>query len=173
MLQDQPKIWFAARTRRNQEKSIKVRLEQIGIDHFIPFRHEFRQRKDRKVRLLVPVIPNIVFIYTDYQTSLSIVNNHNVKISYLRAIDGKGPLIVPRKQLEDFKLICDSKVECNLVENLEKGDKVVVSDGYLAGLEGELINSTKNNKRMIVRLDGIASFEIVISACKLKKIPKS
>lgn len=172
MLHDNQKKWFAARTRRNQERLIKTRLEEVGIDHFIPFHHEFHQRKDRKVRLLVPVIPNIVFIHTDYQTSLSIINNERIHISYLKAIDRKGPLIVPQKQLEDFKLICESKIDCNLVENLVKGDRVVVLDGCLAGLEGELINNNKNNHRIIVRLDGIASFEIVITKCKLKKIDK-
>lgn len=171
MLQNQPKAWFAAHTRRNQEKSIKTRLEQIGIDHFIPFRIEFHQWKDRKIQLFVPVIPNIVFIFTDYQTSLSIVNQYGVKISYLKAIDGKGPLIVPHKQLEDFKLICESKIKCAVVENLAKGDRVVVTGGCLAGLEGELINDNKNN-RMIVRLEGVASIELFISANELKKISK-
>lgn len=170
MLQSYSKIWFAARTRRNQEKSIKVKLEQIGVDHFIPFRKEVRRRKDRCVELWVPVIPNIVFIHTDYQTSLSIVNDYGVKISYMRAIDGKGPLIVPEKQLDDFRFICENNIKYTLTETLTKGDRVTVIDGCLAGLEGELISNSRNSGRMILRLDGIASFELAISVSSLRRI---
>lgn len=170
MLQSYAKIWLAARTKRNQEKSIKVKLERIGVEHYIPFREELRQRKDRKVQLLLPVIPNIVFIFTDYHTSLSIVNEYGIKISYLKAIDGKGLLIVPPKQIEDFKLICDSKIDCTLVKTLTKGDRVVVINGCLTGLEGELISGNKNNSRVVVRLDGIASLEISVPVSDLRKI---
>lgn len=170
MLPSYIKIWFAARTRRNQERSIKIKLEQIGVEHFVPFRKELRKRKDRSVELWVPVIPNIVFVFTDYHTSLSIVNEYGIKISYLKAMDGKGPLIVPQKQMDDFKLICENNVRYTLTETFAKGDRVIVISGCLTGLEGELMNTHKNNGRVIVRLDGIASFELAISVCDLKKI---
>jgi transcription antitermination factor NusG len=167
------KVWFAARTRRNQEKFIKTRLEQIGVEHFIPFRKEFRRRKDRTVELLIPVIPNIVFIYTDYQTSLATVNNYGIRLSYIREIGGRGHLVVPQKQMDDFKLICRGDVSYNVTEGGEtfsKGDRVAVVSGSLAGLEGELIHSTRSGGRVILKLDHIASFELTISASNLRKI---
>jgi transcription antitermination factor NusG len=167
------KVWFAARTRRNQEKVIKTRLEQIGVEHFIPFRKEFRRRKDRTVELMVPIIPNIVFIYTDYQTSLSTVNDYGVRLSYIRRIDGKGRLVVPQKQMDDFQLICRSNVSYTLsqgAEPLVKGDRVVVVSGSLAGLEGELTHGARSGGRVILKLDHIASFELTISVNCLRKI---
>ena len=119
---------------------------------------------------MVPVIPNVVFIYTDYHTGLSIVNEYGVKISYMRAIDGKGPLIVPEKQLEDFRFICENNIKYTLTDTLVKGDRVTVVNGCMAGLEGELIAGNRNNGRMIIRLDGIASFELAISINCLKKL---
>lgn len=163
-------MWFVARVRRNQERLIKERLEQLGIENYIPFRKEIRKRKDRKVEVLTPVIPNIVFIYTDFHTSMSIVNNYGVKISYIRSIDGKRLLIVPQKQMDDFKLICESNVEYTLNETFEKGDHVLVVDGCLKGIEGELISVNKENCRILVRLDGIATFKLVIHANMLSKI---
>jgi transcription antitermination factor NusG len=166
------KLWFAARTRRNQERQIKSRLEQIGVEHFIPFRKEFRRRKDRVVELSVPVIPNIVFIYSDYSTSLSTINDYGIRISYLSAIDGRGRLVVPPKQMDDFKLICQSNILYNVSapEPLARGDRVVVVAGSLTGLEGELVHTAHNNGRVIVKLDHIASFELTISADSLRKI---
>lgn len=164
------KMWYAARTRRNQERQIKTRLEQIGVEHFIPFRREFRRRKDCAVELTVPVIPNIVFIFTDYQTSLLIVNDFGIRLSYLRETGGNGHLVVPQKQMDDFKLICESDVEYTLAENFAKGDRVVVVEGCLAGLEGELIHAGRSNGRVVMKLDHIASFELTISVGSLRKI---
>ncbi|MDR1671457.1 MAG: UpxY family transcription antiterminator [Alistipes sp.] len=166
------KVWYAARTRRNQEKVIKTRLEQIGVEHFIPFRREVRTRKDRRVELLVPVIPNIVFIYTDYQTSLATVNDFGIRLSYIRQIDGRGRLVVPQKQMDDFKLICQSNVSYSVSgpETFAKGDRVVVVGGCLTGLEGELIHAARNGGRVILKLDHIASFELTISVNNLRKI---
>jgi transcription antitermination factor NusG len=167
------KVWFAARTRRNQEKIIKTRLEQIGVEHFIPFRTEFRTRRDRTVQLQVPIIPNIVFIHTDYPTSLSTVNDYGIRISYIREIGGSGHLVVPQKQMDDFQLICRSNVSYTVSdgsETLARGDRVMVVSGSLAGLEGELIHTARNSGRVILKLDHIASFELTISVNNLRKI---
>lgn len=135
----------------------------LKVEHFVPFRQEIRQRKDRKVKLQVPVIPNIIFLYTDYLTGLSIINNYGLNVSLMKSIDGKGPLIVPEKQMENFIRFCENKVPYTRTDSFIKGEKVTVNSGPLMGLEGELVNDCKKkNARIIIRLDGIAAFEVVI-----------
>jgi len=169
MLYYKSNVWFAARVKRNQEKLIKKRLEQLGIENYVPFRKEVRKRKDRKVEIWTPVIPNIVFIYTDFYTGISIANDYGIKISYIKAIDGKSFLVVPQKQMDDFRLICESGVSCVLEETFEKGDRVLIIDGCLKGIEGELINTNKDNSKMLIRLEGIATFKLTIPANMLSK----
>lgn len=169
MLYCKSKVWFAARARRNQERLIKAKLDQLGIENYVPFRKEVRKRKDRTVEVWMPVIPNIVFIYTDFHTAISIANDYGIKISYLKAIDGKSLLIVPQKQMDDFKLICESGMKCILEETFEKGDRVLVIDGCLKGVEGELISTNKDNSKMLVRLEGIATFKLIVPANILTK----
>ncbi|MDU1891701.1 MAG: UpxY family transcription antiterminator [Dysgonomonas sp.] len=163
-------VWFAARVRRNQERLIKSKLEQLGIENYVPFRKEVRKRKDRKAEVLTPVIPNIVFIYTDFYTGISIANDYGVKISYIKAMDGKNLLVVPQKQMDDFKLICESGVKCTLEETFEKGDRVLVTDGCLKGIEGELIDTNNDCSKMLVRLEGIATFKLIVQANMLSKL---
>lgn len=162
MLYYKSNVWLAARVRRNQERLIKAKLEQLGVENYVPFRKEIRNRKDRKVEIWRPVIPNIVFIYTDFHTGMSIANDYGIKISYLRSIDNKSLLIVPQKQMDNFKIICESGVECTLEDTFEKGDKVLIVNGCLKGIEGELINTNKDNSKMLVKLEGIAAFKVVI-----------
>lgn len=166
------KYWFAVRTKRNQERVIKTKLEVIGVEHFIPFRQEIRQRKDRKVKLQVPVIPNIIFLFTDYLTSLSIINDYGLNISLMKSIGGSGPLIVPEKQMDNFMRFCENKVPYTRIESFVKGKKIIITSGPLAGLEGELVSDCKKKTaRIIIKLDGIASFEVVIGAEHLNSHP--
>ncbi|MDR2955190.1 MAG: UpxY family transcription antiterminator [Prevotella sp.] len=164
-------VWFAARVRRNQEKLVKAKLEQLGVKNYVPFRKEIRRRKDRKIEISTPVIPNIVFIYTDFYTGISIANDYGIKISYMKAMDGKSLLTVPQKQMDDFRLICESSVQCCLEETFEKGDRVLVVDGCLKGVEGELLDTSKDNSKMLIRLDGIATFKLTVPANILSKMP--
>jgi len=169
MLHYKSSVWFAARVRRNQERLIKTKLEQLGVENYVPFRKEVRKRKDRRVEIWMPVIPNIVFIYTDFRTGMSIANDYGLKVSYMKAMDGKGLLVVPQKQMDDFRLICESGFECILEETFEKGDRVQVMDGCLKGVEGELISSNRDNSKMLVKLEGIATFKLVVPANILSK----
>lgn len=163
-------VWLAARVRRNQERLIKSKLEQLGVENYVPFRKEVRKRKDRRVEVWMPVIPNIVFIYTDLHTGMSIANDYGLKVSYMKAMDGKGLLVVPQKQMDDFRLICESGVDCTIEETFEKGDHVKIIEGSLKGVEGELISSNKDNSKMLVKLDGIATFKLIVPAGILSKI---
>ncbi|WP_029906723.1 UpxY family transcription antiterminator [Prevotella sp. 10(H)] len=169
MLYYKTNVWLAARVRRNQEKSVKAKLEQLGVQNYVPFRKEIRKRKDRKVEVWMPVIPNIVFIYTDFYKGMSIANDYGIGISYLKAIDGKGLLIVPQKQMDDFRLICESGINCIMEETFEKGDRVLVVSGCLKGVEGELISTNRDNSKMLVRLEGIATFKLTIPVNMLRK----
>lgn len=171
MLYYKSNVWLAARVRRNQERLIKAKLEQLGVENYVPFRKEIRKRKDRKVEIWTPVIPNIVFIYTDFYTGISIANDYGINISYIKALGSKDLLVVPQKQMDNFKLICESGIECTLEETFEKGDRVLVTEGYLKGVEGELIGTNKDSSKMLVRLEGIATFKLIVPANILRKTP--
>ena len=71
--------------------------------------------------------------------------------------------------MEDFKLICESGVNCIIEETFETGDRVLIIDGCLKGVEGELISSNKDNSKMLVRLEGIATFKLTIPVDMLSK----
>ncbi|NDV67934.1 UpxY family transcription antiterminator [Dysgonomonas sp. 25] len=162
-------VWLAARVRRNQERLVKTKLEQLGVKNYVPFRKEFRRRRDRNVEVWIPVIPNLVFIHTDLRTGMSIANDYGVRLSYMRSVDGKKLLVVPQKQMDDFRLICESGVKCVLEETFEKGDRVKIIKGCLTGLEGELVDTNKDNSKVFVRLEGIATFKLFVPVDMLSK----
>lgn len=62
------------------------------------------------------------------------------------------------KQMEDFMFLLDFSTDGVEVLNkdLKRGDRVRVIKGPLLGLEGELVR-LKGHKRVVIRLDGVAS----------------
>ncbi len=156
-LSDNELHWYVANTCR-QEKKIKQRLDNMGIENFIPFQQIARKIHGVDKLIEVPVIPNLVFIHTTFKSCMSLIQEYAFDMRYLRDRETGNFLIVPDKQMNDFMFLLDfSKEMVEVVnENLKKGDKVRVIKGDFAGIEGELIR-VKGHKRVVVRLEGVVS----------------
>ena len=48
--------WYAVYTSSRAEKRVKERLEQVGIECYLPLRTEFRMWSSRKKKVSVPLI---------------------------------------------------------------------------------------------------------------------
>ena len=110
------------------------------------------------VKVEKPVIPNLIFIHSDYNTCLSLVNEYKLSMNYLLNLETRQLLVVPDKQMQDFMFLLDFSEDAVQVlnENLRQGDRVRVIKGEFAGIEGELIR-IKGHKRVVVRLEGAFS----------------
>ena len=150
--------WYAGRVRYNTEKKIKDFLVQNNITHYIPFEKKIIERDRRRKRVIRPVIPCYIFVYTDYQTLLSLPRQCGYPISYVRNIVTHHIQEIPSKQMQDFMLILDfSETTIKIGNtNIKQGDRVRVIKGDFAGIEGELIR-IKGHKRVVVRLEGLFS----------------
>ena len=151
--------WYAAKTRHQAERKIKRKLDEMKIENFIPFQTEMIERNGKKVKKEKPIIPNLIFIRTDYNTALSLPNELGISINYLRNLQTKSLLIVPDKQMQDFMFLVDFSEEIIMLDNaanLKSGERVRVIKGKLMGLEGELIR-LKKHKRVVVRIDNVVT----------------
>lgn len=167
-----PLKWYAAKTNFSIEKKIKQLLERLKVEHFIPFRTTIEEKNGKKVKLEKPVVPNLVFIHSDYATCLSLVNDYGLAMNYLLDLEKHTLLVVPDKQMEDFMFLLDFSEEAVQVlnENLRQGDRVRVIKGDFAGIEGELVR-IKGHKRVVVRLEGLFSLATTyIPGAYLEKI---
>ena len=150
--------WYAAYTRVNQELVIKKKLDELGVENYLPQEERVRETPLGRKKIRVILIHGLIFIRTDKTTSFSLLNDHLLNIVYLKDREGRCSLIIPDKQMEDFMFLLDFSPESiELVnKNLKHGDRVRVIKGPLTGLEGELLR-IKGHKRVIVRLEGVVS----------------
>ena len=158
------KYWFAARTLSKQEFAVKKRIENLNLEEgidvecYLPTRTVISQLKYRRKRNVVPVARGLIFIHATKQSACDIHNVYGVQVFYMKDFSTHSMLVVPDKQMQDFMFLLDfstGSVEV-LNKGIKRGDRVRVIKGPLQGLEGELVR-LKNHKRVIIRLDGVAS----------------
>ena len=158
MIEDKKVHWYVAYTRVNQELLVKKKLDELGIENFLPLDEQLRDTPFGRKTIRVPLIHGMIFIRTDKMTSFSLLNEYSLNMVYLKDIEGRGSLVVPDKQMEDFMFLLDFSPEGIEILNkdLKRGDRVRVIKGPLVGLEGELVR-LRGHKRVVIRLEGVAS----------------
>lgn len=150
--------WFAANTRLCQELKIKNKLDELGVENFLPMKEQIRVLGGKKRKVLRPLVPRLLFLHCRKEALFKLLNEHFLPLSYLRDLETKQVLVIPDRQMRDFIFFVDFARDSIQVLNdkLKPGDRVRVVKGELAGLEGELIR-IKGHKRVVIRLQGLFS----------------
>lgn len=174
---EQQKYWFAARTRDKQEFTVRKLLdklktgENLPLDYYLPTRIVVSQLKYRRKRSEVPVIRNLVFIYSTKQTACDISNIYNVPLFYMKDLSTHAMLVVPDKQMEDFMFVMDLNPDGVSLdtEALTVGHKVKVIKGDLCGIEGEVATNA-NKTYVVIRIKDILTASVKVPKSYLKII---
>jgi transcriptional antiterminator RfaH len=144
--------WFAIYTRPRWEKKVADILEEKCIEHYLPLVKTLKRWSDRKKWVQEPLFKSYLFVH---------VNNQE----YLRAIQTPGAVkyitferkavAIPPVQIQAIRTFIDSGEE--LVTDspeMKIGDRVRVTRGSLAGLEGTLVEF-QNKHRVRIMIEGI------------------
>ena len=62
--------WYAAYTRVNQELLIKRKLDELGIENFLPQEEQVRETPVGRKKIRVLLIHGLIFIRTDKATKI-------------------------------------------------------------------------------------------------------
>lgn len=156
----------------HREMKIKALLDAIGVENFLPMHWEMVESKQGgKKRVLLPAIHNLLFVKSsqEFLTELKTTRTELSPLRYMmkRPLPGeeKSEIItVPDQQMENFMKV--ASVQDDRVMFLENNDfvnkvgqRVKVTEGYFAGVEG-IIKRINKNKRIVVQLEGVAAVAI-------------
>lgn len=147
--------WFAARTRKGHELSVRDRLQEWGEEHFIPTKRTMRIRGNRRKEVEVPLIPNLIFLRTTKSHACELANGGRLSIFYIIDRNTRTLLQVPEKQMDDFMRVVDLSPDslCLSELPLALGGRVQVVKGEFAGVEGELL-SLPTRTYVVVQIGG-------------------
>ncbi len=163
--------WFAARTRCGAELGVRQRLHGLSIDNFLPT--ELRSRTRGHAKYEKPIIPGIIFVHTTKFQACALANEMGVPVRYMTDPVTRSLLVVPDKQMEDFRRVLDLSItEGGLVDcPLALGDRVRVIKGALAGVEGHVIDF-RGKTYVVVDLLGCIFASVSVPRAWLELIEK-
>ena len=143
--------WYAARTRCGAELSVAGRLQKLGVEHFVPT--ETRRRSRGSATYEHALIPGLVFLKATKKQACDLSNVDGVPVKYLIDPATRSLMVVPDKQLEDFKRVLDLSTEDGglMDRPLELGARVRVIKGVLSGVEGYVME-LRGRTYVVVRL---------------------
>jgi len=160
--------WYAIYTHPRAERQVYQKLEETGIEAYLPLQKTIRQWSDRKKLVEKPLLSSYVFVKVMQKDFPLVYRTYGV----VKFVSFEGqPVAIPQKQIDILRLLIDSNADIEVSsEKFEQGDQVEVVSGALSGLRGELIKIGTHN-RFVVRVDKLDQNLILkIPRTFLKKI---
>ena len=129
--------WYAVFTASRAEKRVKERLEQAGIENYLPVREVEFVRDGLVKRLEVPVITGCIFVRVS-ETNLPSLLSIGGVIALLK--EKQTPIVISDEQLDSLRILNENAESLEVVNTgWPVGTTVRVMQGELAGVRGELI----------------------------------
>ena len=153
-------VWFAMRATYRRELEAMHLLEKANLGYFIPMQYKISIRRGRKVRALVPVIRNLVFVHA----RPSEVQRFKSQITYLQYITDTRSgqkIIIPDHDMQRFIAVAGTYNDHLLYFqpeelNLSKGTKVRITGGDFEGQEGVFLKvKGARDRRVVIAIQGI------------------
>ncbi|UCE93523.1 MAG: UpxY family transcription antiterminator [Flavobacteriaceae bacterium] len=163
--------WFAIFTKPRSEKKVYERMQQQGIEAFLPTVKTVRQWSDRKKTIELPLIPSYIFVHMEEKDLYKTLPIQGT-VSVLKHL-GKPAKIRPL-EIENLRILSGTSEghEVSNCINVTAGDDVEVVNGPFMGLIATCIKEG-NNHRVVVKIDSLGScFNVNIPLSFLRKIEK-
>lgn len=138
--------WFALRVKSRCEKVVAMMAQNKGFEEFLPLYQSRRRWSDRLKSVEVPLFPGYLFCRLDPQHRLPLL-----MISGVLHFVGVGKIPIP---IDDGEIAAiQTAVHSGLLTEpwpfLEMGQRVRLDDGPLAGLEGILVGTSKQQRIVV------------------------
>ena len=134
--------WYAVHVRSRHEFQVFDRLTGAGVEAFLPSVEKLRRWKDRNKRIDFPLFPGYLFVHIEksQQGILTVLKTKGV-VRLLGSEPG-NPEHVPEEQIHSLKTVLDAGAQLDPYPYLQEGQRIRITRGALAGVEGHLVQKT-------------------------------
>jgi transcriptional antiterminator NusG len=162
--------WYAIHTRSRFEQKVHDGIYGKSIEVFLPKIQVMSRRKDRRKKILIPLLPGYVFVNTalDPEEYLNILKT----VGVVRLIGFKGqPVPVKDEEISSLMILDGTDRTVHNRDFINSGDMVMIMEGPLKGLVGFYIRHKDQSHRVVVSVELLnRSLEIEIEDWALEKI---
>ena len=162
--------WYALRVRPRFEKVVSRNLQSKGYEEFLPLFKRSSRWSDRVKEIELPLFPGYVFCKFDVRHRLPILVIPGVTAVVQL---GKTPIPVEEHEITNLRSVVSSGAHCEPWPFPERGQRVRVEYGSLAGTEG-IVLAVKNTYRLVISVNLLQrSVAVEIDRDCLKVIPST
>ena len=94
-------VWYAMRATYRREPDAMRLLEKEKLDCFVPMQYKISMKKGKKVRILVPVIHNLLFVHA-CPSEVKCVKSKVTYLQYITDSRSGQKIIIPDNEMQRF-----------------------------------------------------------------------
>lgn len=160
----EPAQWFVMNAYHAELKAEQI-LQRDGFQCYVPKRYILRRNRFGTVRMLVPVIPNLVFVRAGYHQLHAFQRNLTfLSFATMPRLDGgHSTMKVSDTEMDNFiRVTSHAEEELHYFRpeeiNLTKGQRIRIIGGLFDGTEGTLLKVKGiRERRLVVSITGLVA----------------
>ena len=159
-IEKEAEIWYAMRATYRREPDAMRLLKKENLGCFIPMQYKICIKKGKKVRALVPVVHNLLFVHAR-PSDVQRVKSQVTYLQYITDTRSGQKIIVPDGQMQRFIAVSGTYDDHLLYFqpdelNLSKGTKVRITGGEFEGQEGIFLKVRgARDRRVVIEIQGV------------------
>ena len=132
--------WYALWTHSHCEQLVRGQLDARGFEVFLPTIGVWSWRAGVKHRIRRPLFPGYLFVRDELSGARYVeVLKARGLVGVLGGQDG-GPGEIPENEIDAIRALVNSELPASPYPYLQTGQRVRITDGPLAGVEGLLVD---------------------------------
>jgi transcription antitermination factor NusG len=163
--------WYAVHTRSRFERKVYDGFMSKSIRAFLPRMQVMSRRKDRRKKILVPMLPGYIFVNVrmDPYTYWDIIKT----VGVVRIVSFKGiPVPASEEEISNLMILDGTDRTVQNRSYIRKGDRVMIMEGPLKGLVGIYLRHKGRADRVVINIELLnRSMEVELEDWLLEKIP--
>jgi len=169
MIFDSPK-WYAIHTRSHFEQKVYDSFCGKSIETFLPKIQVMSRRKDRRKKILVPLLPGYVFVQYNLDPEIYWDIVKTVGVVRMVGFEGK-PVPASDGEIQSLMILDGTDRTVQNQAYMRRGDRVMIMEGPLKGLVGFYVRHKGRTDKVVVNIELLnRSLAVEIEDWALEKI---
>jgi transcriptional antiterminator NusG len=162
--------WYAVHTRSHFEQKVFDGISSKSIETFLPKIQIMSRRKDRRKKILVPLLPGYVFVRFDMEPEIywEVIKT----VGVVRMVGFRGtPTAAKEEEISSLMILNGTDRTVQNRSYMKTGDRVMIMEGPLKGLVGFYLCHKGQSDKVVVSVELLQrSLAVQIEDWALEKI---
>ena len=144
--------WYAIHTRSHFEQKVYDGLLGKSIEAFLPRVQVMSRRKDRRRKILVPLLPGYIFVHldTDPEHYWDVIKT----VGVVRMVGFEGrPVPANEEEVRSLMILDGTDRTVHNRAYMKRGDKIMIMEGPLKGLVGLYLHHKGQSDKVVVSVE--------------------